>query len=322
MGAGSRLSEELRVLEERAGWLALAGDALVRVTGKGHREALQRVVSQDVLGLEPGQGALALLLAPKGQFQAIMAVFAGIEQTWILTPPGHAAELAGRLSRYLLLSRCTAEPVREGRALAILGERFAEAATAAGADVRRLVQGGWAESGELLWFGRTLLGIPGTIAVGREPEALDEIVRRLGRAVPLSEEAVQLARMRAGWPAWGAELTETVLPPEVGIERETISYSKGCYVGQETIARLQTYGHPNRGLVGLRQPAGDSMPPDLPVPLSAPGDGKPRGSLTSWGRHPELGGVALALVRRELTAPGSVLSGAGRTFQVAPFPLW
>jgi len=113
-----------------------------------------------------------------------------------------------------------------------------------------------------------------------------------------------------------------VLPAEAGIEEETISYSKGCYVGQETVARMRTYGHPNRGLVGLRQVTGSADTPALPLPLTAAGEEKSRGSLTSWGWHPEHGGVGLALVRRELAQPGARLAGDGREFDVTSFPLW
>jgi folate-binding protein YgfZ len=324
MGDARTRGEELRVLSDGAGWLPLAGGCLVRIAGAKRREVLQSVLSQDVASLSEGDGRLALLLAPKGQFQAIMAVFAGRHETHVLTPPGRAEELARRLSRYLMLSRCTAEPLVDGGALAVLGNRFQEAAAAAGADAAKLAHGGWHDSGEVQWFGRTLLGIPGAVAVSRDTAPLRELGQRLtaAGAQRVSDQAAELARIRVGWPAWGAELTETVLPPEVEIESETISYTKGCYIGQETIARLQTYGHPNRGLVGLRQKTGGGDAPDLPLPLSREGEEKARGALTSWGLHPEVGGIGLALVRRELTEPGTVLAGAGRTFEVAPFPLW
>ena len=91
-------------------------------------------------------------------------------------------------------------------------------------------------------------GIPGAVAVAQDSRSLAALRRALDETEtqPVSEGAVELARLRVGWPAWGAELTETVLPPEVGIDEETVSYSKGCYIGQETIARLRTYGHPTR----------------------------------------------------------------------------
>ncbi len=322
MAAEVPLADELTALEEAAGWVAVSADSLVRVAGPGHREALQRVVSQDIQAIPDGRSALALLLAPKGQFQAIMAVFPADEECWLLAPPGRGGELAGRLARYLRLSRCTAEPVPGAGALAVLGVRSADAAAAAGADRAVLARGGWHETDGARWFGRTLMGIPGAVVVAEDPAALARVRGRLAGAAQVSDEAVRLARLRAGWPEWGAELTEAVLPPEVGIDGETISYTKGCYIGQETIARLRTYGHPNRTLVGLHQMAGGDDPPPLPLPLHAPAEEKVRGSLTSWARHPQRGGVALALVRREQAEPGTTLAGADRTFSVAPFPLW
>ena len=316
------LAEDLRLLENGAGWLPLAGESLVRVSGKDHREALQRVLSQDVLRLRPGEGALALLLAPKGQFRAIMTVFPGAEQSYLLAPPGRGPELSRGLNTYLRLSRCNSEPVKAAGEIAVPGARFRESVDAAGG--ASLPAGGWVEVPGVLWFGRTMRGVPGAVAVAQDPERLAALRAALEATgtPPVSEGAVELARIRVGWPAWGAELTETVLPPEAGIEEETISYSKGCYVGQETLARMRTYGHPTRGLAGLRQLAGSVEKPALPVPLSALGEEKSRGTLTSWGWHPGCGGVGLALVRRELTEPGTRLTGDGREFEVTPLPLW
>jgi len=74
--------------------------------------------------------------------------------------------------------------------------------------------------------------------------------------------------------------------------------------------------------VELRQLAGSVEKPSLPVPLSVVGEEKSRGTLTSWGWHPERGGVGLALVRRELTQPGTRLAGNNREFEVTSLPLW
>jgi folate-binding protein YgfZ len=323
MGFEPDLIGQLGILDGGAGYVPQADAGLVRVAGPGHREALQRVLSQDVLGLKPGQGRLALLLASKGQFRALMAVFAGGESTLLLAPSGRGGELARSLSPYLLLSRCTAEPVSAG-ALAVLGPRWREIVQDAGAVAAAPADGGWLERSGVLWFGRTMLGVPGAFAATAEGDvlaALEQTVRAAG-AVQVSAGAVELERIRAGSPAWGAELTGTVLPPETGIETETISTSKGCYIGQETIARMQTYGHPNRCLVGLRQSAGAADAPALPVSLTAAGEHRVRGTLTSWGWHPRHGGVALALVKRELAQPGTRLVGGGREFHVTQLPIW
>jgi tRNA-modifying protein YgfZ len=316
---GNTVADDLRVLETGAGWLPVGGHGLVRVSGKGHLEALQRVVSQDVLNLGPGEGALALLLAPKGQFRALMAVFAGTEQSYVLAPAGRGPELAQALNTYLLLSRCTAEPAPTADVLAVLGTRWREASAAAGCAPPP--EAGWVATSEAVWFGETLLGIPGAVAAAGRPAELRERLVAAGTR-QLSAEAVELARIRVGFPAWGAELTAAILPPEVGIEELAISYSKGCYVGQETIARMKTYGHATRGLVGMRQLAGNVEMPAPPLPLTALGEEKTHGSLTSWAWHPAHGGVALGVVRRELTEAGTRLTAGGREFEVTRFPLW
>jgi len=303
-------------LDSGAGVLALPDAGVVRVSGPGHRDVLQRVLSQDLDGLDPGRGRLALLLTPKGQFRAVMAVFGGAGETQLLAPPGRAAEVAGALSKFLMLSRCTAQ-ADASAGVAVVGAAWLDAAAAAGAD-RSALAAGDADSGrEALWFGRTMLGVAGATAVGPAWGALHVAG---GREV--SREAIELLRIRHGVPAWGNELTGTTLPPEVGIEGEAISSTKGCYVGQETMARMATYGHPTRSLAGLRQVGGPLEPPELPLPLTAAGEDRPRASLTSWSLHPQHGGVGLALVRRELAVPGTHLASPGRVFEVALFPLW
>ena len=325
MSGEARAAEEVDRLETGAGFLRPEDAGLVRVTGPGHRDALQRVLSQDLRTLSPGGGCLALLLAPKGQFRAIMAVFGGAEETILMAPPGRAGELATALRKYLSLSRCDAEPVADaGGAVALVGERWAETAVELGADAAVLTAGGWHAgalgSRPVTWFGRPMLGVPGVVVVGAGDAVVGAL--RVQGVEPVLRQTVELERIRRGSPAWGAELTETVLPPEVGIDAAAISYSKGCYLGQETIARMKTYGHPTRALVGLRQLRGEAVPPGLPFPLVPPGEDKTCGALTSWARHPGHGGVGLALVRTAHAAAGTRLAGAGRDFEVAGFPLW
>ena len=321
----TRVADELDQLGLGAGFLPLPDAGLVRVTGAGHRDALQRLLTQELRGLAPGAGRLALLLAPKGQFRALMGVFAGDGDTLLMAPPGRGGDLAEALRKYLALSRCSAEAIAPAEgASAIVGERWLDAATALGAAPGTLADGGWHVSAldgrPVSWFGRTLLGVPGAVLAGGGADA-GRLLRGAGLRVVLAR-TVELARIRRGAPAWGAELTETVLPPEVGIEGETVSYSKGCYVGQETMARLEAHGHTTRTLVGLRQVRGEIAAPPLPAPLTAAGEAKERGALTSWGWHPEIGGVGLALVRIELAVAGTRVAGADREFEVTGFPLW
>jgi folate-binding protein YgfZ len=317
---------QLRALEQGLAFARLEGVGLLRVVGPDRCEALHRVVSQDIRGIAAGDGRLALLLAPKGQFRALMAAFAAEDAIYLLAPPGKGEALATGLGKYLRFSRSRIESVPVARATALLGPEWSVVAAGLAAEPARLAGGGWSRGhgGDPLWFGQTLLGLPGAIVVSADPAvagAVDEQLAATG-AVRVSAHAVELERIRVGWPAWGAELTDTVLPPEVGVEKLAISYTKGCYVGQETIARLATYGHPNRTLVGLRELSGCGAAPAVPLELAGKEDAQRRGSLTSWALHPQLGGVGLALVRRELAAPGTILAGGRYTFEVAPIPLW
>lgn len=305
------------------------GPAVLRLVGPDRVEALNRVVSQEVRTLPAGEGRLALLLAPKGQFRALMAVVAGSEELWLLSPAGREETLRASLGRYLAFSKSALEPPGPGAVpVLVLGPRWTEVAAAAGAAVDVLAAGGCSVTGppgeDVRWFGQTLQGVPGGLAHCSTDVAaagVELLARSLG-ACPAGAAAVELARIRVGFPAWGRELTDAVLPAEVGIEPLTISYSKGCYVGQETVARMKTYGHTNRCLVGVRQTDGADATTELPIPLVAAGEEKPRGTLTSLAFHPDLGGVGLALVRRELAAAGTHLRGDGRSFEITSIPLW
>jgi folate-binding protein YgfZ len=137
-------------------------------------------------------------------------------------------------------------------------------------------------------------------------EALDAVRAQLERegAVPVSEAAVECARVEHGRPRFGLDMDDTTMPQEAAIHERAVSYSKGCYVGQETVARLYWKGKPNRHLRGLRlsEPAapGDELRDDDRVV----------GQLGSVALSPRLGPIALALVRREADAGARLAVGA------------
>jgi len=132
-------------------------------------------------------------------------------------------------------------------------------------------------------------------------------------------DVLETLRLEHGLPRWGAELTPTTLPPEAGPEMlDAISYTKGCYVGQETIARLKSVGHVIRTLVFLQ--SGSASFPAVGAKLTH--DGKEAGSVTSSGFSPRLNkGIALAYVRVQAAAEGTTLVADGLTLTVsAPAP--
>ncbi|HYD54792.1 MAG TPA: glycine cleavage T C-terminal barrel domain-containing protein, partial [Gemmatimonadaceae bacterium] len=147
------------------------------------------------------------------------------------------------------------------------------------------------------------------------------------RAVPLGLEAWEIARVEAGRPEWGLDIDDTTIPQEANLdELHAISYTKGCYVGQEVVARVHFRGHVNRHLRGLRA-AGEQPPPSGAALLDT--TGKTVGDVRSAASSPRLGGIALGMVRREVD-PGTDLvarwtaGGEARELRVntaaLPFP--
>jgi folate-binding protein YgfZ len=146
----------------------------------------------------------------------------------------------------------------------------------------------------------------------------DELTRALRDrgAAPASEDAAEILRVEHGRPRYGIDLDETVIPQEAGLNERAVSFTKGCYVGQETVARLYYKGKPNRHLRGLRLSEPAASGDELRL-----GD-RPLGRVGSVAVSPRLGAIALALVRRE-AEPGAIVSvgehGASAEVVALPF---
>ncbi len=132
-----------------------------------------------------------------------------------------------------------------------------------------------------------------------DTDVLSTALRARG-AAPIHEPAAECLRVERGRPRYGVDLDDTVIPQEAGLNGRAVSFTKGCYVGQETVARLHYKGKPNRHLRGLRLSGPASSGEELAL-----GE-RVVGHVGSVARSPALGPIALALVRRE-AEPGSVL---------------
>jgi tRNA-modifying protein YgfZ len=130
----------------------------------------------------------------------------------------------------------------------------------------------------------------------------------------VSGDELECARIEAGVPAWGKELDETILPAEAGLDRTHISFTKGCYPGQEPVARLHHRGHANRGLRVLEVEAAEPPARGEEVVHA----GKPVGRITSSARGPDGRIVALGFVRVEVPEDAELGVGAGRARGVRP----
>jgi folate-binding protein YgfZ len=138
------------------------------------------------------------------------------------------------------------------------------------------------------------------ICAAGDAEAVRAALEAAG-ARPVDEAAAEILRVERGRPRWGAELDEGVIPQEAGLNERAVSFTKGCYVGQETVARLHYRGKPNRHLRGLR--LAEPVPSGTPLRLGEREVGHVATSVVS----PRHGAIALTLVRRE-AEPGATLA--------------
>ena len=292
MSAVNTATSEHVAIAEGAGLVDRSERGKLALTGADAKEFLAGQVTNDVVGLEAGDGCYAALLTPKGRMlgdlrvldtgdellldmdrEALQAIFDVIRRATI----GFAVELHKRTLQRGLLS--LAGP----RARAIAGaadlpvtEHAHRVVTIGGAEVRVIA---------------TDVGVD-VLTLAEDTDAVRDALLAAG-AEPVSEATLDVLRVETGRPRWGAELDETVIPQEAGLNDRAVSFTKGCYVGQETVARLHWKGKPNRHLRGLQL--------SEPVPVGAAlflGE-REVGRLTSVVDSPAHGPVGLALVRRE-----------------------
>jgi len=307
------LDAQYRQLREECGLLDRSGRGKLRVTGSDAAEYLQGQLTNDVEALEPGEGQYAALLDRKGHMQADMRVLRpAVEELWIDTEPEGLDATRKHLQMYKIGREVEVTDVTGGRAiLSLIGPRSVEVAgtpplpeyaceeTSVGG-VDCLVAG-------------TRDGID-MIAASGDSDRLREALLGAG-AVEVGPEAVEILRVEAGVPRFGAEMGAETMPAEAGIVEAAVSFTKGCYIGQETVARLHYKGRPNRLLRGLRLSA-----PAAPGAVLRLGE-KEIGTVGAACVSPALGPIALAIVRRE-AEPGAELAVGedGVTARVVDLP--
>jgi folate-binding protein YgfZ len=245
----------------------------VRVAGPDAEDYLQRMLSQDV-ALDPGDARDALLLTAKARVIAPLVVLRRGHDDYLLsTDAGLGDRIARELRRFRFAAKAEIEPEQHD-ALLVFGEGRPDALAYPVADY-----------GEPAW--ETL------DAPAPDPAQL------------LSDEELEYLRIRAGTPRVGREIDDRVLPAEAGLVERAISFTKGCYPGQEPVARLHYRGHANRGLRVLRLDTHEL--PEYDAELAY--QGKPVGRVTS-AVDAQDGVVALAYVRREVPGDARLTCGS------------
>jgi folate-binding protein YgfZ len=292
------IDAQYRELREGAGLLERAGRATLDVRGADAAEFLHGQVTNDIEALEPGQGCYAAMLNPKGRLVADMRILRLEPERFLLDTEATASEAVLRdLRMYKIGRQVEIAETPERAVLSLIGPRSDDVAESALGVRVPADEHSFVEARNDVVAVRTDLGID-TIA-DRPGEARELLLG--GGAQPVSLEAAEIVRIESGRPRHGLDMTDDNLPAEAGIVERAVSFTKGCYVGQEPVARMHYKGHPNRHLRGLRLSARSEPGTALVA------DGKEVGRLTSTTLSPALGPIALALVRREV-APGETLA--------------
>ena len=300
----------------RSGALVIDRSDRVRIRFGGPRaaELLTGLVTNDVLALTPGHGQYAAALTPKGKIAADVRIFADDEGLLTDTSPRAAANWRDIVKKYVNPRIAPYRDVTgETRDIGVFGAKSLRlAARALGVDEGTLnalqpyshvtvpMEGGRA----------TVISVAEIDVPGIEiivPSAAEASIRsRLlaGGAIPGSPKTYDTARVESGRPEWGVDMNDSTIPQEANFDAlGAISYTKGCYTGQETVARVHFRGHVNRFLRRLHFVSASVPPTNAEL---VDDSGNVVGDVRSVALSPRHGGVAIAMVRREVL-PGTTL---------------
>jgi folate-binding protein YgfZ len=284
-----------RALTEACGLVDRSERGKLALTGSEAKDFLHGQLTNDIESLEPGRGCYAAFLTHKGKMLGDLRVLDLGDELLLDTERVALQELFNMIRRYKLgrdveLHKRTLEL----GLLSLIGPRTETFGLEAEHDNRRDEIGG-----QPVVLVRTDVGVDVFVPA----EGVDAV--RAALDLPeVSEEIAEIVRVEHGRPRYGAELDDGVIPQEAGLNERAVSFTKGCYVGQETVARLHYRGKPNRHLRGLRLSA-----PATPGDELRLGE-KVVGRLGTVVESPTFGPIALALVRRE-AAPGDTVAVAG-----------
>ncbi len=306
------LDAQYRVLREGAGVFEREQRRSLRVSGPEAADYLQGQLTNEIESLAPGQGCYAALLDRKGHMQGDMRVLRTESGFEIDTEAVAGDAVLRHLSMYKVGRDVDVEETTAERAiLSVVGPGAAEVALSgplAPEHAHREVQlGGAAWLAVATDAGVDLIG-PSDAAA-----AAGEALRDAG-AEPVTEAAAEVLRVESGRPRFGREMTTATIPEEGGINERAVSFTKGCYIGQETVARLHYRGKPNRRLRGLR--LSEPVEAGAPVRLGE----RELGLVGTAAISPSRGPIALAILRREAEPGARVEVGERATAEVIELP--
>jgi folate-binding protein YgfZ len=309
--AGQSVADDYGIVRARSGIGSIGPRRQIAVSGNDRRPYLQGLLTNDIDALTPGSGCYSAWLTPQGRMLTDMHVLESGDMIVLDVPAETAAHTLERLDQYLFGEDVQLAAL-DGQLTAIWvhgpSAPDALAVCLSGLDAPhswpdyRVARGSF-QTTPVVVARIDQLGIPG-FSTYLPPEAEAPFLEALAHAGVrrVRQAAIDALRIEAGYPLFGLDMTADTIPLEAGIEHRAISFSKGCYVGQEVIIRVLHRGHGRvaRRLVGIRL-AGASVASGSKVFSGA----REIGFVTSSADSPTLGGIALGYVHRDFIEPGT-----------------
>lgn len=300
------VAEEYRALREGCGIADLSWRGRLELLGADRHRFLNNYLTCDVKGLTPGDGAYGFFTNPQGRILSDAVVLAQEDRLWIEVGPGQEEPISAHLRKYILADRVEVRTLDDTLPILVLGP---QSEVVLGADLSALGEA-WRHARvavhgtEAVLQRRGLAGAPAwTLWV---PASVAEpLVERLVAegAQPVGLEALEVLRAEAGIPRFGRDFGPDNFPQETGIE-EAVSYTKGCYLGQEVVARIHYRGAVQHVLRGLVFEGVEPVQPQPGVALLH--DGRQAGRATTVVRSIALGStVGLGILHRRAAEPGT-----------------
>ncbi len=295
--AGNPLTQQRDLLAGRAA-VKLEDRGVVRIAGADRLKFLNGTLSQEVLNLSAGDSAEALLLDPQGHIEQVLHLLVDTEAVWLITASNQAAAVASYLDRMTFRADVSVDDLSaEFVVFAGFGKVFAGVARFAGV--------------ELIWRDPWPGVVDGGVRYAATPNGLPweyrEALVRVGETEqvagafePAGSSALEALRVEAHRPDQETEVDAKALPHEFDWLATAVHLKKGCYRGQETVAKVHNLGHPPRRLVFLHLDGSEVELPEHGAEVFVAGTDSARGQVTSVGQHCEAGPIALALISRSV----------------------
>jgi folate-binding protein YgfZ len=275
------------------------------LTGRDRQSFLQGQVTNDILSLVPNQGCYAFQCDATGHVLSDMRVLCGENFLLLDIEPGFGPVVQANLEKHLVMERVKIAPY-ETKNFLLWGTDINHPSVS-----EFSLPEGYGETEEMLTAMTHIIPFPAmTVYATEKPAFLVE-----GPYQEISEEDIEILRIEAGIPRYGRDIDAKVLAPETGQAHRAIHYKKGCYIGQEIIARIDARGHTNRSFAGFFLPS--IVPDNTPVTVG----GKEVGRITSScfseivQRH-----IGLGYIRNEHGDIGTILEVNGQEASIAPLP--